>query len=118
MSSVTNEPYWEGETEVLVTARLAQDSADTWRLSVDSSSAADGRGIGGTSLSIPDAALRWMREIPSSERGQLGSRGTTTLRPGQPIELLRVRTCVPDPNGGFIPSPAPQPGFMIWLENY
>jgi hypothetical protein len=107
-----------GETELLVTARLTQSNADTWRLSVDSRSPGDGQGVGGASLAISDADLLWMRTIPSSERVQLGAHGTVDQHPSQPIELLRVRACAPDPNGGFSPSSLPQPGFMIWLEKY
>jgi len=112
----SNEPYWERDNEVLVTARLRRQDDDHWRLSVESRIGDSKNQMGGGSLKIPAENLAWNTEGASTDGRVAGSRGTKLYEPGRAIILLQRRPVARRPDGTYGPSPDPMPGFMIWLQ--
>jgi len=116
VSSVSNEPYWESETNVLVTAKLREKSNGDWTMIVSSKIGDSNDQMGGSTLTIPAEKIRWLATEGSTEVRLLGSRGTVTRDPQGPIILLQRRPCEKQPNGGYQPSKGPMPGYVIWLS--
>lgn len=115
-SAVSNEPYWDTETEVLVTARLRKADEETWTLSVTSKVGDSNDQLGGTTLRIPREKIEWMGNTPSVDGQVLGARGTAVRDPDGPIILLQKRGRVIDPPDGNYD--VPLPGFMVWLSKW
>ena len=111
----SNEPYWEQDHEVLVTARLRRTNDEFWELSVESRIGDSKDQMYGASLRIPDEKLRWMSEISSTDGQVIGGRGAELRDPDRPVILLQRRPCKKQADGSYLPSPDPMPGFMIWL---
>jgi hypothetical protein len=112
---ISNEPYWEQDNEVLVTARLRRLEDDAWQLSVESRIGDSQHQMYGATLRIPEEKLRWMFGGPGTDGQVLGSRGTATRGPEGPIILLQRRALERQADGSHQPSPGPMPGIMIWL---
>jgi hypothetical protein len=114
--SISQEPYWERDNEVVVTARLSEGDDGQWRLTLDSNIGDSKSQMGGASFKIPADRMTWMDTVPSTDGMVAGSRGTTAFNPDVPIILLQRRPCERQPDGSYRPSPNPMPGFMIWLK--
>lgn len=113
---ISNEPYWEQDNEVLVTARLQRADDGNWTLSVTSKIGNSRNQMSGAALQIPAEKLEWMTSVPATDGRVIGSKGTEVLESGQPIILLQKRACEIQPSGDYLPSAGPMPGFMIWLS--
>lgn len=109
-TAVSNEPYWEKDSEVLVTAKLLRRDDGDWTLSVTSKIGGGGYQMGSVIMPIPAEKARWMSEVSVFDFSLLGDRGTKTLDPAGPIILLMRRPRGKQPGGG------PMPGIMVWLE--
>lgn len=116
ITGMSNEPYWERDNEVLVTAKLRPVSDDEWLLSVESRIGDSKAQMYGASLKIAADKLRWMTETPGVDGRVIGARGTETHDPRGPIILLQQRACERQPDGTYRPADHPMPGFMVWLE--
>ncbi len=117
-STISNEPYWESDNEVLVTARLQQDKDESWTLSVSSKIGDSQNQMGGATLRIPQDQIDWMLTVPATDGQVIGTRGTDIRDPEGPIILLQRRPCEKLPDGSYRPSKGPMPGFMIWLSKW
>ena len=113
---ISNEPYWERDNEMLVTATLRRQDDDHWRLSVESRIGDSKNQMGGVSLKIPAENLAWNSVGASTDGRVAGSRGTQLYEPRRAIILLQRRPVARQPDGSSKPSPDPMPGFMIWLQ--
>lgn len=113
---ISNEPYWETDNEVLVTARLRQNDDDSWALSVKSKIGDSKNQMAGASLTIPEEKMKWMFTVGSTDGRVIGSNGTAIRDPDDPIILLQRRPCEELPDGSYRPSDGPMPGFMVWLS--
>jgi hypothetical protein len=114
---ISNEPYWERDNEMLVTATLRRQDDSNWRLSVESRIGESRHQMGGVSLEIPAEKLAWNNTPGAGHDGQVaGSSGTRLYEPRRPIILLQRRPLARQPDGTHAPSPDPMPGFMIWLQ--
>jgi hypothetical protein len=111
----SNEPYWERDNEVLVTARLREEG-DHWRLSVESKIGDSKNQMSGGAMKIPAEKLAWNTEGASTDGQVAGSAGVEIFDPHDPIILLQRRPLALLPDGTYGPSPDPMPGFMIWLQ--
>lgn len=118
VSAFSNEPYWETDNEVLVTARLRETDDGSWTLSVSSRIGDSKHQMSGASLVIPPAKIKWMSTVSTTDRRVLGSRGTAVADPEGPIILLQRRAGKKQPDGSYGPSDEPAPGFMIWLSKW
>jgi hypothetical protein len=116
VKAVSNEPYWERDNEVLVTARLRREDDTQWRLSVESRIGDSKNQMGGGSLKIPAENLAWNTEGASTDGRVAGSSGTKLYEPRRAIILLQRRPVARRADGTYGPSPDPMPGFMIWLN--
>ena len=116
VKAISNEPYWERDNEVLVTATLRRQDDSHWRLSVESRIGDSKNQMGGGSLKIPAENLAWNTEGASTDGRVAGSRGTQLYEPRRAIILLQRRPLARQPDGSSKPSPDPMPGFMIWLQ--
>ena len=116
VKAVSNEPYWERDNEVLVTATLRRQDDTHWRLSVESRIGDSKNQMSGGSLKIPAEKLAWNTEGASTDGRVAGSRGTEQYEPRRAIILLQRRPLARQPDGTYRPSPDPMPGFMIWLQ--
>ena len=116
VKAVSNEPYWERDNEVLVTATLRRQDDTHWRLSVESRIGDSKNQMSGGSLEIPAENLAWNTEGASTDGRVAGSRGTKLYEPRRAIILLQRRPVARQPDGTYGPSPDPMPGFMIWLN--
>lgn len=111
--AVSNEPYWDDETEVLVTARLAESEDGNGRLVVTSRTTEQSQ-MAGITIDVPAEVFDALSR--SSQDGRnLGDRGTKVLDPQGSIILLQKRALSDSDNA---PSSDPRPGFIIWLESY
>jgi hypothetical protein len=115
-TGISNEPYWEQDNEVLVTATLRRTTDEERVFAVDSRIGDAQSQMYGASLKIPADKLRWMSEITSTDGQMIGDRATATCDPHGPIILFQRRPCVREPDGTYAPSAVPMPGLMIWLE--
>ncbi len=113
---ISNEPYWERDNEVLVTATLRRQDDAHWRLTIESRIGDSKNQMGAVSLTIPGEKLAWNTEGASTDGRVAGSRGTKLYDPSRPIILLQRRPLARQPDGSSKPSPDPMPGFMIWLQ--
>ena len=118
LTGVSNEPYWEEDNEVLVTAKLLRRDDGDWTLSVTSKIGGGAYQMAGASIRIPAEAARWMSEVSAIDFSLLGDRGTKTLDPAGPIILLMRRPHEKQPGGGSRRSDGPMPGIMVWLEEF
>jgi hypothetical protein len=116
MAGYSNEPYWERENEVLVTAKLRQLDDGNWRLSVSPRIGDSKNQMAGAALQIPKEKLQWMTEVSATDGRVAGSNGVKIFKASEPIILLQRRPCERQPDGSYQPSPNPMPGFMIWLK--
>lgn len=116
VTAISNEPYWETDNEVLVTARLRQNEDRDWTLSVNSKIGDSKNQMAGGSLTIPEEAMTWMSTRSSTDGRVTGSNGTAVHDPDGPIILLQRRPIEKRPDGSYGPSQGPMPGFMIWLS--
>ena len=116
VSAISNEPYWESENEVLVTARLRPADAGNWTLSVTSKIGDSQNQMAGTYMTIPAEKIAWKSEVFSTEGRVIGFRGTEVYDASGPIILLQERPCERQPDGTYQPANGPAPGFMIWLS--
>jgi hypothetical protein len=125
VKALSNEPYWERDNEVLVTATLrplgvvpASSAADDthWRLTVESRIGDSKNQMGNASLKIPAEKLAWNTEGASTDGRVAGSRGTQLYEGRRAIILLQRRPVARRADGTYGPSPDPAPGFMIWLN--
>ena len=85
VSTVSNEPYWENDNEVLVTARLREGENGNWTLSVTSKIGDSDNQMGNTALKIPAEKIEWMTNVGSTDGRIIGSRGTVARDPLAPI---------------------------------
>ena len=115
-TTVSNEPYWETDNEVLVTARLRQNDNKSWTLSVSSKIGDSKHQMAGGTLTIPEDKMSWLGS--STDGRVVGSRGTAVRDPDGPIILLQKRPTDRRPDGSYGPSQGPMPGFMIWLSKW
>lgn len=118
ISVISQEPYWENDNEVLVTARLREAEDGDWTLSIQSTIGDSRHQMSGGSLAIPQDAMAWMTAGASTDGQVIGSRGTTVHDPNGPIILLQRRPLEERPDGTAVPSAGPMPGFMIWLSKW
>jgi hypothetical protein len=116
IKAFSNEPYWERDNEVLVTARLRRAEDGDWRLSVESRIGDSKYQMSGGTLKIPAEKLEWNTEGASTDGRVAGSAGVKLFDPQGPIILLQRRPLGLQPDGTYGPSPNPMPGFMIWLK--
>jgi len=116
VKAISNEPYWERDSEVLVTATLRREDDAHWRLSVESRIGDSKWQMSGSSLRIPAEKLAWNTPGASTDGRVAGSRGTQLYDPGRAIILLQRRPVARRADGSYGPSPDPMPGFMIWLN--
>jgi hypothetical protein len=118
ISGFSNEPYWERDNELLVTARLRQEDDGNWRLSVDPVIGDSKNQMAGASLKIPKEKMEWMTDgrASSTDGRVLGNKGVQVIDPKGPIILLQRRPTERQPDGSHQPSPNPMPGYMIWLN--
>jgi hypothetical protein len=125
VKALSNEPYWERDNEVLVTATLrpldvmpASAAGDDthWRLTVESRIGDSKHQMGDASIKIPAEKLAWNTEGASTDGRVAGSRGTQLYEPRRAIILLQRRPVARRADGTYGPSPDPAPGFMIWLN--
>jgi hypothetical protein len=116
--SYTNEPYWETDNEVLVTATLRKTNEGNWRLAVDPRMGKGENKLYGHAVTIPKEELAWMFEVGSTDGQVLAEHGTVVRDPQGPFIFLQRRPCEMQSDGTFQPSPNPMPGFMIWLEKW
>ena len=117
-TAVSNEPYWDTENEVLVTARLRQQEDGDWTLAVSSKIGDSKNQMAGATLKIPADKIQWMSTVPSTDGQVIGSKGTAVRNPDGPIILLQRRACEKQPNGSYQPSQSTAPGFMLWLSRW
>jgi hypothetical protein len=113
---ISNEPYWENDNEVLVTATLRRESESTWRFSVRSRIGGNKNQMGEADLEIPAEELQWMDKADCTDGRRLGDHGTEALDPRGPIILLQHRLCERLSDGSARPSKGAAPGFILWLE--
>jgi hypothetical protein len=115
---ISNEAYWEQDNEVLVTARLRQGEDKNWRLSVESRIGDSKNQMSGAALQIAKEKMQWMIDgRASSTDGRVtGDRGVAVFDPKGPIILLQRRPTERQPDGSYLPSPNPMPGYMVWLK--
>ena len=118
MTAVSNEPYWDTENEVLVTARLREADEGNWSLSVTSKIGDSKHQMSGATLEIPRDKIEWMSTVSSTDSRVIGSNGTDVRDADGPIILLQRRPCEKQPNGSCQPSDGPMPGFMVWLSKW
>jgi hypothetical protein len=118
MAGFSNEPYWERDNELLVTAKLRKGDDGNWRLSVDPRIGDSKWQMAGATLKISNEQIQWMTDgRASSTDGQVaGGRGVQVAEPKGPIILLQRRPTERQPDGSDQPSPNPMPGYMIWLN--
>ena len=116
VTSISNEAYWENDNEVLVTTRLQQLEDGNWNLSINSKIGDSANQMGGATLNIPNEKMTWLKTAPATDGQVFGAKGTEVIDPSGPIILLQKRSCELQPNGSYLPSPNPMPGFMVWLE--
>jgi len=116
VSSTSNEPYWERDNEVLVTARLRQSTDGNWTLGVTSKIGDSKNQMSNALLKIPSDKIDWIDKIHSTDGRVIGSNGTAVSDPGGPIILLQRRPCEKQADGRYRPSANLMPGFMIWLD--
>ena len=62
IKTVSNEPYWERDNEMLVTATLRRQDDSNWRLSVESRIGDSKSQMSGGALEIPAEKLAWNAE--------------------------------------------------------
>jgi hypothetical protein len=115
-ASYSNEPYWERDNEVLVTATLRKTDDGNWRLAVSCTMSEGNDRLSGTSHPIRKEELAWMSEVPCTDGQVLGERGIVVRDPEGPFIFLQRRPCEKQADGKYLPSPNPMPGFMIWLQ--
>ena len=115
---ISNEPYWETSNTVLVTAKLHPAQGGNWKLSVISKIGDSKKQMHGASLTIPSDKIEWLTTVSSTDGRVIGSNGTKVLDPEGPIILLQRRPCEKQPDGSFLPSKNPMPGFMVWLSKW
>ncbi|MBI2826737.1 MAG: hypothetical protein HYX69_18855 [Planctomycetia bacterium] len=116
ITGISNEPYWDSDGEVLITAKLSEADDGDWRLSVSSKRGDSKDQMGGATLTIPRDDLQWMSTVPATDGRVLGGSGAVAVDPAGPIVLLQRRACEKQPDGSYKPSTNPMPGFMLWLE--
>lgn len=115
ISSVSNEPYWDRDNEILVTARLVR-TAEGATLSVNSKIGDSRHQLSGIKLSVPPEHLDWMKETSAIQSQVLGSKEVTMADPKKTIILLTKRPMKRLPDGGTDFHQDPSPGFMVWLS--
>ena len=118
VSSISNEQYWETDTNVLVTAHLKEIDSGDWILTVSSKIGNSKSQMGGVTLQIPADKMKWMRTVSSFENREIGTREIAIRDPHGPIILLQKRPCEKKPDGSFKPSTGTMPGYMIWLSEW
>jgi len=114
----SNEPYWDADNEVLVTARLREADEGNWTLSVTSKIGDSKHQMSGATLKIPREKIEWMSTVSATDGRVIGSHGTDVRAADGPIILLQRRACEKQPNGSYQPSAGPRPGFMVWLSKW
>lgn len=117
-NSFSNEPYWETDNEALITATLRKTEEGDWRLTVRSKMGTGENRLGGASLIISEKDLAWMSEVPCTDGQVLGDHGQVVGDPQGPFIFLQRRPCERQPDGDYMPSEGPMPGFMIWLQKW
>ena len=115
-TATSNEPYWETDNEVFVTAKLREADDGDWTLSVTSKIGASKNQMAGATLKIPRDKIAWMSKISSTDGQVIGSNGTAVRDADAPVILLQRRACKKEPNGSYQPADEPMPGFMVWLS--
>jgi hypothetical protein len=116
--SYSNGHDWENESVVLVTATLRKTDDGDWRLSI-TPRIGDGRNtFVGAAVTIPKEDLAWMFEVPCTDGQVLAQREMVVRDPAGPFIFLQRRPCEKQPDGNYVPSPNPMPGFMIWLQKW
>ena len=115
-SSVSNEPYWETDTNVLVTAQLKEADSGDWRLTVSSKIGDSRNQMGGATLKIPADQIKWIQTSGSNEIREIGSHKIAIRDTRGPIILLQKRPCEKTSNGRYSPSTGTMPGYEIWLS--
>ena len=116
VASVSNERYWETDTNVLVTAQLRETDNGDWNLTVSSTIGNSADQMGGASLKIPADKIKWMQTAGSIENKEIGRNETAVRDPRGPIVLLQKRPCEKQANGSYSPSAGTMPGYVIWLS--
>ena len=118
ITAVSNEPYWDTENEVLVTARLREADEENWTLSVTSKIGDSKHQMSGATIKIPRDKIEWMSAVSVTDGRVIGSHGTDVRDADGPIILLQRRACEKQPNGSYRPSDGFMPGFMVWLSKW
>ena len=124
VAGFSQEPYWETNNTVLVTARLFELEDGNWMLKVTSKIGGRSKDSGresknqmsGATLKIPRDKIEWMSKTSSTDGRVIGSRGTVVRDPSGPIILLQQRPLEKQPDGRNRSSENPMPGFMVWLS--
>ena len=124
VAGFSQEPYWETNNTVLVTARLFELEDGNWMLKVTSKIGGRSKDSGresknqmsGATLKIPRDKIEWMSKTSSTDGRVIGSRGTVVRDPSGPIILLQQRPLEKQPDGRYRSSENPMPGFMVWLS--
>ena len=114
-SSVSNEPYWNRDNEVLVTAKLLKNDDGNYTLSVRSKIGDSKDQMGGLAMQVPKEKLEWRSLSPSRHVHVLGKTGTETVEPDGPVILLFNRAMKRTPGGSAEIPDEPMPGFMVWM---
>ena len=74
-TSISNEPYWETDNEVLVTAKLKQLEDGNWNLSVASKIGNSKNQMSGATLNIAGEKMNWIKTTISTDGQVIGANG-------------------------------------------
>lgn len=118
ITGISNETYWETDTNVLVTARLHENENGDWTLAISSTIGESADQMAGATLTIPAAKIQWMKTSHSTDGQIIGTNETAIRDPKGPIILLQRRPCQQQPDGSFRPATGTMPGYMIWFTEW
>ena len=115
-SGVSNQHYWERDTEVLVTASLTERSDGNYSLSVTSRIGDSNDQMAGVTMDVPKEHLAWMADSPYQQVDIVGKSSAQTFDPTQPFMLFTKRPMAILPNGDTDFDENLTNGLAIWLE--
>ena len=114
--SVSGEPYWERDNEVIVNARLAKTELGEWILSVDSRIGDSKNQLGSVTATVDAKDMAALAKSSSFQVNILGNDETDVCEPTEPIVLYRKRPMLKSPGGSTDFDKEPSSGLMIWLQ--